>query len=177
MNKKIFCISGCLLLIVMFTFPVLAAPATKIEGVTLSIDRTTSNDWRVVDEDIWQLFDGTGVGTVTLSIPEKGDLTGEYEAEWHGKIKSGPMIGMMQWPEAECLYNRRIVLSFTGEGTTGTFEGTGHTKAIGFPPQVCSYMAVTMVFHGTGDFQGQTLKLSFEGAPPLALEGSILMPK
>jgi hypothetical protein len=177
MNKKIFCISGCLLLIVMFTFPVIAAPSTKIEGVTLSIDRTTSNNFRVVDHDIWQLFDGTGDGTVTLSIPEKGDLPGEYEAEWHGKIKSGPMIGMMQWPEAECLYNRRIVLSFTGEGTTGTFEGTGHTKAIGFGPPVCSYMQVTMVFHGTGDFQGQTLKLSYEGAPPLALEGSLLMPK
>jgi hypothetical protein len=186
MNKKIFCISGCLLLIVMFTFPVMAAPATKIEGVTLSIDRTTSNDWRVVDEDIWQLFDGTGVGTVTLSIPEKGVLTGEYEAEWHGKIKSGPMsvllVGepptpLLVWPEAECLYNRRIVLSFTGKGTTGTFEGTGHTKAIGFGPPVCSYMQVIMVFHGTGDFQGQTLKVSFEGAPPMVLEGSLLMPK
>jgi hypothetical protein len=38
-------------------------------------------------------------------------------------------------------------------------------------------MQVTMVFHGTDDFQGQTLKVSFEGAPPLALEGSILIPK
>jgi hypothetical protein len=42
------------------------------------------------------------------------------EAEWHGKIKSGPMsvllVGepptpLLVWPEAECLYNRRIVLA------------------------------------------------------------------
>jgi hypothetical protein len=46
-------------------------------------------------------IDGTGSGEVTLSVPGKPDLTGTYEGVWHGKIKSGPMVGMMQWPEAE----------------------------------------------------------------------------
>jgi hypothetical protein len=179
MKKKILGVFGCLFFVVMMTFPVMATPATKIEGVTLSIVRTTTNDWRIVDHDIWQLFDGEGTGTVSLSILGNGDLPGTYEAVWHGKIKSGPMLGVMQWPEAECLYNRRMTISFTGEGTTGTFEGTGHTKAIGFPPTVCSYMQVNMVFHGTDDFQGQTLKLCYQGAVTpgiVELEGSLLMP-
>jgi hypothetical protein len=157
--------------------PVMAAPATRIEGVTASIETETTNDWRIVDHDIWQLFDGTGSGEVTLSVPGKPDLTGTYEGVWHGKIKAGPMVGMMQWPEAECHYNSRMVWTFTGEGTTGTFEGTRHAKAIGFPGVVCSYTEVSMILHGTGDFQGQTLKLSYKGATPIALEGVLIIPK
>ena len=177
MNKKILGIFGCLLVVAMLAIPVMAAPATKIEGVTALVDRTTTNQWRVVDHDIWQLYEGEAIGTVTVSIPGKGDLTGVYEGEWHGKIKSGPMTGFLEWAEAECLYNRQLTWTFTGEGTTGTFEGTGHPKAIGFPPTVSSYVHMEIVLHGTGDFQGQTLKLAYEGAPPVALEGSLLIPK
>jgi hypothetical protein len=176
LKKKILGIFGCLLVSAMLTIPVMASPATRIEGVTASIETVTANDWRIVDHDIWQLFDGTASGEVTISIPEKPDLTGIYEGEWHGKIKSGPMAGMMQWPEAECHYNSRMVWTFAGEGTTGTFEGTRHAKAIGFPPTVCSYIEIKMVLYGTGDFQGQILELSYEGALPSVLEGSLLIP-
>jgi hypothetical protein len=37
--------------------PVMAAPATRIEGVTASIETETTNDWRIVDHDIWQLME------------------------------------------------------------------------------------------------------------------------
>jgi hypothetical protein len=33
-----------------------------------------------------------------------------------------------------------------------------------------------MVLYGTGDFEGQTLKLSYEGAPPAVFEGYLVIP-
>ena len=64
-------------------------------------------------------------------------------------------------------------------GITGTFEGMLHTKTIGLPPVpgIISYTETHMVLKGTGDFQGQTLQISYAGAPPALLAGTLIIPK
>jgi hypothetical protein len=75
-------------------------------------------------------------------------------------------------------------LTFTGVGTTGTFEGVTHRTITGWtygpPPSYIpgSVFEGHMVLHVTGDFQGWTLKLSFEGGlPPNPAIGYAIIPK
>ena len=68
------------------------------------------------------------------------------------------------------------VWTFTGEGNTGTFESSVSVgKYVGIP--VNSHIDRKIVLHGTGDFKGQTLKLSYEGEPPALFEGYLIVPK
>jgi hypothetical protein len=101
---------------------------------------------------------------------------GTYAGEINGWVKlDHPAPG--PWLQAESQYSGKVELSFPG----GTFVGIRHFKAIGFPPPVMSYMESHMVLQGTGVFKGQTLKLSFEGDPPIpapiVFDGYIIMPK
>jgi hypothetical protein len=50
-------------------------------------------------------------------------------------------------------------LTFTGEGTTGTFEGRVYRTITGLPISASSITYTRMILHGTGDFLGQTVKL------------------
>jgi hypothetical protein len=84
-------------------------------------------------------------------------------------------------PNAVGIYQANIVWTFEGEDTTGTFEGVRHSKIIGYPqiPGVLTpYVETSCVLHGTGDFLGQTLKLSYEGdaGGVFTWEGTLLMP-
>lgn len=67
-------------------------------------------------------------------------------------------------------------MTFTGEGTTGTFEGMAQWKWIGTTIPFVS-IEVHMVLRGTGDFKGQTLKLSSEPTFPPVVEGYLIIPK
>jgi hypothetical protein len=175
MNRKILGIAAVLMAVAMLAVPVMAAPATKIEGVTATLTMTMTSVYTVHDHGILQVREGVATGTVTLNIPGQDPLTGTVYAEFMGTMKldhepPGP------WPEAESLMVGHPVFTFTGEGTTGTFEGVRHTKMIGFPDPFASYINTRLDLHGTGDFLGQTLKLSYEGAPPAVIEGYLLIP-
>ena len=130
---------------------------------------------------------GYSDGTVTLTIPiDPSDpliLAGDYDSVWigKGKISVNPA-------ETEVLIMGQIVLTFTDEstgieGTTGTFEGVTHRMIIGWDagPTLTSTFIDQAVLHGTGDFQGWTLKLTYEGQPGLpplfADEGYAIIPK
>ena len=178
MNRKILVIPVLLLTFALLSLPVMGAPATRIEGVTLTTaialipDPTTIifADHNIVHND------GIGTGTATLNIPLQPSLHFNYYGVWNGTAKWTGFPAPD--PEGTNVVKSRTILTCTDEGITGTFEGTLHTKTIGLPPPVAtSYVEYNMIFHGTGDFQGQTLKLSYAGAPPTDLEGTLIIPK
>jgi len=72
----------------------------------------------------------------------------------------------------------KMIWDFTDEDTAGTFEGNFHAKFIGVPQ---SYAEVHCVLQGTGDFERQKLRLSFEGDLGLPTtfewEGFLIIPK
>jgi len=173
MNKKVLGIVVALMAVAMLATPVMAAPATKVEGVTLTLDLTTTSVYTLVDHGILQVRDGVATGTVTLNIPEQAPLIGTVYAEFIGTMKFTHPVPPPDL-EAESIMVGHPVFTFTGEGTTGTFEGVRHSKMIGFP--FSSYINTRFDLHGTGDFLGQTLKLSYEGAPPAVIEGCLLIP-
>jgi hypothetical protein len=176
LNKKILGLAVALMALAMLAAPVMAKPATKIEGVTMTaaVIQTVNPGYpRLVDHTISH-SKGTSTGTVTLNIPISSGplvLTGDYDSEWigRGKISEDPA-------ETEVLIMGKVVLTFTG----GTFEGVIQRKIIGFPPDpptIIPYFEDYLVLHGTGDFRGQTLKLSFAGTPPVIDEGVLIIPK
>jgi hypothetical protein len=174
MRVKILLIPVLLLTLAFVTLPVMGAPATKIEGVTATIDMDATWETRLVDHGILHLR-GTFPGEVTLNIPGKDPLTGTAYVDAIGKIKFDKPDP--PFPEAEGLFRGKMVWTFTGENTTGTFEGVRHNKWIGYPRPFTSFWDNHMVLRGTGDFAGQTLKLSYMGPSPLALEGTLIIPK
>ena len=176
MNKKVLGIVLTVSFLAMLTIPVMAAPATKIEGVTVTAVVTQAANPgypRFVSHDTIGHTKGTSVGTVTVNIPGKTPLNG---------IWNGEFVTMSNWKDDPVVVNIRgkVVWTFTGEGTTGTFVGLVQRNIIGFPPApptVIPYFEDNVVLRGTGDFQGQTLKLTFEGYPPVVQEGYIIIPK
>jgi hypothetical protein len=175
-KKKILCVLVAMLAVALLTIPVMGAPATKIEGVTVTGDVVQTSDPgypRLVSDGTISHGKGTSVGPVTVNIPDQTPLNGIWNGEW---------VSMGNWKEDPVVLNIRgkVVWTFTGEGTTGTFVGLVQRKIIGFPPDpptVIPYFEDNVVLRGTGDFLGQTLKLTFEGYPPVIHEGYIIMPK
>ena len=174
MEKKVLAVFVSLFALTSLTIPVLCAPSMKIEGVTLSAVTTPVPDYmHWVSDDTIRHSSGTTTGTVTLFIPGHPLPGGTWNSTWanNGNFKKDP---------AEIVIRGKVVLAFTGEGTTGTFEGVIQRTIIGYPPSDSSIFIDHMVLQGTGDFKGWTLKLSHEGArgtPPMINEGYVIIPK
>jgi hypothetical protein len=173
MNKKIFVITVLLLTFALLSIPVMAAPATKIEGVTVMADIEQTPDPgypRVVSHGTITHGKGTSEGTVTVNIPgQTTPLVGDWNGEW---VSTG------NWKKDPVVLNIRGKVVWTFDG--GTFVGVIQRKIIGFPPDpptVIPYFIDNLVLRGTGVFHGQTLKLSFEGYPPVIQAGYIILPK
>jgi hypothetical protein len=165
-NKKVLGIVLTVFFLAMLTVPVMAAPATKIEGVTATamVTQTPNPGFpHMVSDGTISHGKGTSTGTVTLNIPGQDPLVGDWAGEWisMGNFKKDP---------AELVIMGKMVWTFTG----GTFEGIIQRLIIGWP--VPLYFEDHMVLQGTGDFKEQTLKLSYEGAPPPVAEGYLVIP-
>ena len=116
--------------------------------------------------------------TVTITIPDPEDpenpaaaevLSGDWYTEW---------VANANWKKdpVETVIMSKVTLTFDD----GTFEGMSQRTIKGSPFDFSSYFEDSMVLHGTEDFQGQTLKLSYAGIPiedPMIAEGYIIMPK
>jgi hypothetical protein len=166
MKKKILVIPFLLLTFALLSIPVMGAPAT-IREVTMTAATTPIPDYTWwVSHDTIRHARGTGTGTVTLNIQGQGPLPGTWYSEWanNGNFKKDPV---------ELVIRAKVVLTFTG----GTFEGVLQRKIIGYPPSGSSIFIDHMVLQGTGDFKGQTLKLSYEGTPPVISEGYLIISK
>jgi hypothetical protein len=179
LNRKILVIAVALMTIAMIVAPAMAAPATKIEGVTLTrIGSPVTSSYRFVAHDTIRFSEGTTDGTVALTIPNIGDLNGNWHSEWHSQVRfSQPNPNLVPDLEADFQTSGVVVLTFTDVGATGTFEGMTHQEMIGYQPPFASYVSSHMVLHGTGDFRGQTLKIAQEGTPPADSVGCLIIPK
>jgi hypothetical protein len=171
--KKIIVIPVFLLAFALISIPVMAKPATKKE-VTAAMDvgRSTTSV-SVVGNGVAHIS-GTSAGWFNLTI--EGESTPQnftWAGEWALTMKGFPPPN----PDGWTVIMGKVLLTYEGADKTGTFEGTVHKKATGIPPPTATNIWSHMVFQGTEDFQGQTLKLSFDGVPPEAPVGYIIMPK
>ena len=168
MNRKILGIAIALLLAAMFVAPVFAKTKIAVTATQMG-GGGSGGESRMVDHGIRQFRGMEGTGVVTLYIPGQAPLVGTSSSVINGKIT---FTQEPPDPDAEGLIHLKMVWTFTGEGTTGTFEGQMQRKGIGVP--IISYIEAHMVLQGTGDFKGQTLRLSHAGPPPLNWEGFLL---
>jgi hypothetical protein len=173
MNKKILVITVLLLTFVLLSIPVMAAPATK-KDVTVAMDVEQSmTSIRVVGKGVAQIS-GTSAGWFNLTI--EGEAIPQnftWAGEWALTMKGFPPPN----PDGGTVIMGKVLLTYEGADKTGTFEGTVHKKVTGIPPPLATNICSHMVFQGTEDFQGQTLKLSFDGVPPEVPVGYIIIPK
>ncbi|MFC1487913.1 hypothetical protein ACFLRN_09550 [Thermoproteota archaeon] len=175
MKKKLLVIPVILLTFVLLSIPVMAAPATKIEGVTLTFDHIpTLGPQNFVDHTIIQTRGGTSFGEATLTIPGIPLPKGTWDTTWTSTAK-WPSFPIPD-PEGGNMIREKVKMIFTGVGTNGTFEGRAQWKWVGTMGALLS-IEVHMVLRGTGDFKGQTLKLSSEPALPAVIEGCLIIPK
>ena len=171
LKKKILIMAFALIFVAMLAAPVLAAPATKIEGVTLTEVTTpvrmTHPGYPRIGGGIMH-SKGNTTNTAMLTIPgffpDGSDLilTGTWFSEWNSKA----CIRDLPDPEAKAMPKGRVWLTVTG----GTFEGNIYRTITGLPISGSSTTYTRIVLHGTGDYLGWTVKL-IDG------EGSILIPK
>ena len=183
-NKKILGIAFVLLATAMLTVPVMGkqAKATKIEGVVLEYLHTaTPINARPVDSTIIQ-GRGYSLGLARLLIPESDDLLGGiFATNWTSTTKNSlyPDPDPYGW----VIIRDDMTITFSGEGTTGTFEGRAQYKWVGstLDPSIGAFpsvIAVHMVLRGTGDFHGWTVKLSSENVMAgYPIEGTLIIPK
>jgi hypothetical protein len=174
MKKNILLITVLLLTFAFISIPVMAKPATKIEGVTVTavVTQTPNPGFpRLVSHDAIGHTKGTSTGTVAITIPTEDPLNPiVLNGDWKGEFVTR---GKFTLDPAEVLIRGKLVWTFTG----GTFEGVIQRTIIGYPPGPSSIFIDHAVLHGTGDFRGQTLKISFEGTPPIIQEGYLINPK
>ena len=137
MKKKNLVIPVMLLSFALLSLPVMATPATRKENVTLTLETLLIADpdsahW--VDYNILH-NEGISISNATLNREIQPDYTGPINnlyVTWNATTKFTSLI--MPDPGARNIVKGEWVLTFTGEGATGTFEGVGHTKSIGLPP-------------------------------------------
>ena len=164
----------------------MAAPAIKIEGVTMGVSpgapepydgypRWSGEPFESISKSKGDTPEGM---TVIITIPDPEDpenpaaaevLSGDWYTEW---------VANANWKKdpVETVIMSKVTLTFDD----GTFEGMSQRTIKGSPFDFSSYFEDSMVLHGTEDFQGQTLKLSYAGRPiedPMIADGYIIMPK
>ena len=174
LNRKVLGIAVALLLAAMYVAPVLAKTKVAVTATQMGSGGSGAKSW-LVDHGILQYRGMEGAGVVTLNIPGRDSLSGTSSSVINGKITFStdepPPPGTPD-PEAFGIIHLKMKWTFTGEGTTGTFEGQMQRKTTGVP---LTHLEAHMVLQGTGDFEGQTLRLSAEGpAPPMNWEGFLL---
>lgn len=161
MKKKILTLTMTIFVMVVMTLPMIPTAQARgcrrrtiIEEVTLVLDHTPTpvGDPRYVGDDII-IQRGISTGKVTLNIPGQDPLIGDFDDKWVSITNTAEVVRIFG----------RTKLIFDG----GMFVGVTYTEWIDFPPPgPTSNMKFQWVFFGTGDFAGQTLKLSFEAFPP-----------
>jgi hypothetical protein len=89
-NKKLIGFALAFIFLAMLATPVIAAPATKIEEVTLTIDAEIIPDpasVRYSDHNNVVHNKGIATGTATLDIPGQSSLSFTYYGIWSGRGK------------------------------------------------------------------------------------------
>ena len=175
MNKKILIIAVVFLAMAMLATPVLAAP-TKGQKVPVTISFTTSTSVELPDKmwttkgDIKQVrggvveYDPVIVTIDGVTLDPTTSIT-ERNLHWATLSKEGNIR----------LMHESHVIALPG----GTFEGNALLKFHYISPYGALNFILEAhgVFHGTGDYEGQTMNVWREsGGPGISWEGYLLKP-
>jgi hypothetical protein len=145
------------------------------EGVSDPVRITTS----VRNFGNIRISKGKTTADIVLNIPGMDPLEGTWNSqpvattEFTNPATDPPAID----PDAKVTIIGKVVWTFSGEGTTGTFTGYLIQNYIGYPPVFgvfSSYMYTSMELWGSRDFKGPKLVLSYEGSDN---EGYLLIPE
>jgi hypothetical protein len=168
MNKKVLGIAVTLLIAAMFVAPAMAAPATKIEGVTITVVTGPPVPYdgypRLVSEGTIAHSRGESFpdSTVTLFIPGVGIYSGTYSGDW-----DTVWIANANFKKGQFIIPSKNTMTFT----EGTFEGVNQRRITGESPMSpTAIIEDYCVWKGTGMFKGWTLKTTNN-------EGYIIIPK
>jgi hypothetical protein len=164
MRKKLLVIPVLLLTFALILIPVMGAPATMIEGVTITVvgglPVTYPGYPRFVSDGTISHARGesSSGSTVTLFIPGVGTYEGDWDVEW---IANG------NWKKGEWVISSKNTMTFA----EGTFVGVNQRRITGESPMSPTAIIEDQgVWKGTGMFKGWTLKLTNN-------EGYIIIPK
>jgi hypothetical protein len=193
LKRKILVIAVALMTVAMLALPMIANAQAcmfrrttrieKIEGVTFGPldpsvppNRVTTS---VHNFGKIRISKGTTTDNIVLTHPTMGTLIGTWYSEPTATTRfTAPATDPPATdPNAKVVIVGKVVWTFSGPGTTGTFEGWLLQNYIGYPPVYpifSSYMYTRMVLCGTGNFEGQTLVLAYEGTTP---DGYLLIRK
>jgi hypothetical protein len=176
MSKKALMFTVSLIVLALLVTPTIAAPAEKIPvRATQTVGNPVGGTDRWVSHDnILHSKGAIGGGEVTLYIPNQDPLLGITTGVMNLVIKDFQFPPVIPDEDATGVVINKMIWDFTSEDITGTFEGNFHAKFIGVPQL---YVELHCVLQGTGDFKGQTLRLSYEGAPPYEWVGFLILPK
>ena len=182
MKKKIIGLIFSIVMLTILVAPVMAKPSPKVAVTAIQPTGATAGGVRwLAGDNILQIRDGIGGGTVALDIPEIGILTGITSGTLNIKMKFSEDLSSPEppYPMASLVrivvVNKMVWVFDDSNVKTGTFEGIMHNKVTRLPSPT---REAHCVLQGTGDFEGQTLVLSSVN-PSGAFEwaGFIVMPK
>ena len=166
MNKKMLVIPVLLLAFALISIPVMGAPATKIEGVTIEVHSTGPPDpydgyprWVSDHTIVHSKGESAPDSTVTLTIPTVGTYTGTWHTEWIAN-------GNWKKDSIETVISSKNTMTFA----EGTFEGVNQRRITGSPLSPTTLEDHSVYKGTTGMFKGWTLKLTND-------EGYVIIPK
>jgi hypothetical protein len=170
MNKKVMAIAAVLMTVAILATPVLAAPAERLDVTITHTQGMPSNpEGKTTPSVIWQARERTWEISVTIDIPGETSLTGIIYNVMNTRYFS--------------TFDKTIDVSHAVlEIPTGdTFEGVMKFTWVGLYTNIfTAEIEVNGVLHGTGIYQGQTLKITSTGPvislPPLPWEGVLIRP-
>ena len=155
MKKEVVFSMGAILLLLAVISPVMAAPAQKFQVVLDTKGKTIAPPERtwITDGGIEHSFGGVRGGPVYLTIGNGPVIEGTY-------TESGDLI--INHKTGETIVNfHKMVCEFPG----GSFEGSKTMRALyeirdGVPVAVAQEQHA--VLHGSGIYEGQTLKIGYD---------------
>lgn len=154
MNEKIFAISTLLMALSLLVLPVLATPAEIIPVTIVSVKVGENNDllrtW-TTNGDIFQARGKTVTYNFVITIPDEVPITGMSENTLNTRINNKIDVAT-------------IIYDVTWTTSDGAFVGKIQQKIFDYS---LGYTMFTLQLHGTlrgtGAYQGQTLRVTYEG--------------
>jgi hypothetical protein len=170
LNNKVFLVAVALLALAILGTPVIAEPTmgqkVPAQMITIGGGPNIPGEYRMTNGGILQVRGEQQVIYNTLYIGSE-DYNVYSSNVWDGVFNF--KIGMI-------IHNYNTVWYIPGEGSDSGFSGNVEAKIYGLDLVSGTYsrMTVHSVTQGFGDFEGQTLMLSYDGPPGGAWTGYCL---
>ena len=157
MNKKIVVLAITVLALAMFAVPVMAKPTKGPNKVAVSLFLTQTNRVDGPDVITGNVIHLTSLQTFEATI-KFDDVT---KIDLIGTLVADRKIVVVEQKEGnKVILTDYYVFTFPGEDEDTGFEGNAQVILDGMPPTTGGASSKARgLFHGTGDFEGQTLNV------------------